>query len=242
MKNWTHRAGLMALAAAFAAAAARALTAPNLASAFQSARESVAASRTAYSAEMTRAEAAEAALNDSFELVDDETGRPFALAFRPEDLASVQAELDGDVAALLQKAGKISGIDMLTKPVRVNVSLKTQSMVVERPDGPPLHFPVSSGRPGHKTVTGTFDMEKDESGRFRAYENYHSHTYNNALMPYAMFFYEGFATHSAINEFDALGRTPRSHGCVRMAPKDAAALFALVKLHGRENVGFWVHD
>ena len=85
-------------------------------------------------------------------------------------------------------------------------------------------------------------MEKDEGGRFRAYEHYRSHKYNDAPMPYAMFFYKGFATHSAINEFGALGRTPRSHGCVRMAPKDAQTLFALVKLYGRENVGFWVHD
>ena len=52
-------------------------------------------------------------------------------------------------------------------------------------------------------------------------------------MPYSIFFYGGYAIHGT-NYVKALGR-PASHGCVRLHPSNAAALYSLVKQHGPGN-------
>ena len=46
-------------------------------------------------------------------------------------------------------------------------------------------------------------------------------------MPYSIFFDGGYAIHGSY-EISHLGR-PASHGCVRLHPKHAAVLFALVR-------------
>ncbi len=46
-------------------------------------------------------------------------------------------------------------------------------------------------------------------------------------MPYSIFFNGGYAIHGSY-EISRLGR-PASHGCIRLHPKNAAILFALVK-------------
>jgi lipoprotein-anchoring transpeptidase ErfK/SrfK len=48
--------------------------------------------------------------------------------------------------------------------------------------------------------------------------------------PHAIFFYYGFAIH-VTNDISRLGG-PASHGCVRLHPSHAAALFALVQRNG----------
>ena len=48
-----------------------------------------------------------------------------------------------------------------------------------------------------------------------------------APMPYSIFFNEGYAIHGSY-EISHLGR-PASHGCIRLHPKNAAVLFALVQ-------------
>ena len=48
-----------------------------------------------------------------------------------------------------------------------------------------------------------------------------------------IFFYYGFAIHGT-NELARLGG-PASHGCVRLHPAHAAALFALVRRDGPRN-------
>ena len=62
---------------------------------------------------------------------------------------------------------------------------------------------------------------------------YFSRKYYNAPMPHAIFFYDGFAIHGT-NELARLGG-PASHGCVRLHPAHAAALFALVQRNGPRN-------
>jgi len=53
-------------------------------------------------------------------------------------------------------------------------------------------------------------------------------------MPHSVFFIkDGHAIHGSF-EVKNLGR-PVSHGCVRIAPKNAATLYALVKENGLEN-------
>jgi lipoprotein-anchoring transpeptidase ErfK/SrfK len=50
-------------------------------------------------------------------------------------------------------------------------------------------------------------------------------------MPYSIFFHGGFAIHGSY-EISRLGG-PASHGCVRLHPTNAAALFALVQGQAR---------
>jgi lipoprotein-anchoring transpeptidase ErfK/SrfK len=82
---------------------------------------------------------------------------------------------------------------------------------------------VSTGREGFETPTGTFTPT-------RIAENYRSKTYNNAPMPHAVFFTGGYAVH-ATQAIGWLGE-PASHGCVRLAPADAATFYALVEQAG----------
>jgi lipoprotein-anchoring transpeptidase ErfK/SrfK len=60
-----------------------------------------------------------------------------------------------------------------------------------------------------------------------------SRKYYNSPMPHAIFFYHGFAIHGTY-DLARLGG-PASHGCVRLHPSNAAALFALVERRGRHN-------
>jgi hypothetical protein len=63
---------------------------------------------------------------------------------------------------------------------------------------------------------------------------WYSKQWDNAPMPNAIFFTKkGHAIHGT-NEVKYLG-TPASHGCVRLAPKNAKTLFDLVKTTGLDN-------
>lgn len=60
---------------------------------------------------------------------------------------------------------------------------------------------------------------------------WYSRKYDNAPMPFAMFFTEGWAVHGTTS-IGALGR-PASHGCIRLHPATAKTLFRLVSSYGR---------
>ena len=62
---------------------------------------------------------------------------------------------------------------------------------------------------------------------------WYSRVFNNAPMPHSIFYSGPFAIHGTA-EVSRLGR-PASHGCVRLAPADAAALFGLVQKQGMQN-------
>jgi hypothetical protein len=85
-------------------------------------------------------------------------------------------------------------------------------------------WPVSTGRDGYDTPSGDhqpFRMEKD----------HYSREWDDAPMPNSIFFTKiGHAIHGTF-EVRNLGK-PASHGCVRLAPQNAATLYALVKDEG----------
>ena len=63
---------------------------------------------------------------------------------------------------------------------------------------------------------------------------WYSKEWDNAPMPHSIFFIkDGHAVHGS-NEVNSLGK-PMSHGCVRIAPQNAATLYALVEKNGLEN-------
>lgn len=107
--------------------------------------------------------------------------------------------------------------------VSIRVDLSTQRMNVTGARGERYAWPISSGRQGFVTPRGTFRPQSLRRMHF-------SRTYGNAPMPHAIFFHKGWAIH-ATRAVDALGR-PASHGCVRLAPGNAAKLFAMVQRDG----------
>src|SRR5579871_4834733 len=109
--------------------------------------------------------------------------------------------------------------------VDINVDLTSQTMTVHFGTGETYVWPISSGMAGHATPRGVF--------RPRAlYTMVHSAKYGNAPMPHSIFFYGQYAIHGT-TAVGNLGR-PASHGCVRLSPANAAALFAMVQRQGAE--------
>jgi lipoprotein-anchoring transpeptidase ErfK/SrfK len=110
--------------------------------------------------------------------------------------------------------------------VVAHISLSTQRMNVSIDGVPRFNWAISTARPGYRTPTGTFKP----TALFR----YHASTiYSGSPMPYSIFFLRGYAIHGSY-ETKYLGR-PASHGCVRLHPSNAAALYSLVKTYGPSN-------
>lgn len=110
--------------------------------------------------------------------------------------------------------------------VRVDIDKSSQRMSVRVDGGPRYSWPVSTGRRGHGTPSGTFHPQA-------MMRSYFSRKYYNAPMPHAIFFHSGYAIHGT-TDISRLGG-PASHGCVRLHPAHAAALFALVQREGARN-------
>ena len=56
---------------------------------------------------------------------------------------------------------------------------------------------------------------------------HYSSKYENSPMPHSIFFRGGYAIHGT-GYIKSLGR-PASHGCIRLHPRNAAALYQLVR-------------
>ncbi|MHB2211221.1 L,D-transpeptidase [Methylobacterium sp. CM6257] len=108
--------------------------------------------------------------------------------------------------------------------VRIRIDQTSQRMSVSV-DGQPLYrWPVSTGLPGHRTPNGSFRA-------LRLERVYFSRKYDNAPMPHAVFFTSaGHAIHGT-RHVRRLGRAA-SHGCVRLSPSNAAALFGIIEAEG----------
>jgi lipoprotein-anchoring transpeptidase ErfK/SrfK len=70
--------------------------------------------------------------------------------------------------------------------------------------------------------------------------NHRSTLFNNAPMPYAIFYSGHYAIHgtTAVAQLGARA----SKGCVRLHPSNAAVLFALVQQHGPANTRILIED
>ena len=106
------------------------------------------------------------------------------------------------------------------------INLSSQRMAVFVNGAARYNWPVSTARPGYRTPTGTFKPT--------ALVRYHrSSIYEGSPMPYSIFFLRGYAIHGSY-EIKHLGR-PASHGCIRLHPSNAAALYSLVQRYGTGN-------
>ncbi len=105
--------------------------------------------------------------------------------------------------------------------IAIDKSIQRMSVTV---DGKERHlWKVSTGTGGGPKA-GTYSPQRLEKSWF-------SRKYNMSPMPHAIFFHEGYAIHGTIY-VSRLGQRA-SHGCVRLHPKDAAALFDIVRTQGK---------
>lgn len=130
------------------------------------------------------------------------------------------------VAAVAFALMPLSSVSALAAKLVAKIDLSSQTMVVSQNGVVKYKWPVSTGRSGYSTPTGSYSA--------KWLSRYHrSRKYNNAWMHYAVFFRGGYAIH-ATRDTKRLGRRA-SHGCVRLAPKHAAKFFSLVKRSGNRN-------
>lgn len=129
-------------------------------------------------------------------------------------LSRVLAVLAGMLPVVAAEAGPA---------VMIDIDLATQQMTVDV-DGKRAHaWRVSSARSDYVTPTGTYRP-------YRMHKMWYSRKYDDAPMPHAIFYSGGFAIHGTTS-VGMLGR-PASHGCVRLAPSNAAILFTIVQRKG----------
>ena len=135
--------------------------------------------------------------------------------------------LSGGRLARLALAAVAITLGLALTPARagvlVQIDKSSQRMAVSVDGTMRYNWPVSTGRSGYGTPSGVFHPQLMARRWF-------SRKYYNSPMPHAIFFYGGFAIHGTY-ELARLGG-PASHGCVRLHPSHAAALFALVERSG----------
>lgn len=121
----------------------------------------------------------------------------------------------------------VVGASTAQAKVVITIDKSTQRMSVEVDGEPRWQWAVSTGRSGYSTPGGTYRA-------FRMEKDHFSKEWDDAPMPHSIFFTQkGHAIHGSY-ETRKLG-TPASAGCVRLAPENAAKLFALVQERGVTN-------
>ncbi|HMN87027.1 MAG TPA: L,D-transpeptidase [Bauldia sp.] len=132
---------------------------------------------------------------------------------------------------LLKAAIALAAIIVAAMPASaallITIDKVSQRMTVAVDGVEKYRWPVSTGAFGYATPSGSFTP-------FRMEKDYFSKEWDDAPMPYAIFFTgRGHAIHGT-GYTKRLG-TRASHGCVRLSVANAATLFALVKREGMKN-------
>ena len=110
------------------------------------------------------------------------------------------------------------------KRLIISINKVSQKMTVTLDGDVEYVWPVSTGAKGYDTPSGNFRP-------FRLEKEHYSNEWDDAPMPHSIFFTaRGHAVHGSYH-VKSLGRRA-SHGCVRLAPANAAKLFALVSKTG----------
>jgi hypothetical protein len=111
--------------------------------------------------------------------------------------------------------------------ILITIDKSTQHMSVVVDGAQRYTWPVSTGRAGYDTPSGTFRPNRMDAEHF-------SQEWDNAPMPHTIFFdMHGHAIHGFF-DVKHLG-LPVSHGCVRLSPDNAAVLFDLIKTEKMAN-------
>jgi L,D-transpeptidase catalytic domain len=108
--------------------------------------------------------------------------------------------------------------------VKISKSQQRVAVVIDGTEA--YRWPISTGRRGHETPSGSFHPVRIE-------RHWYSHQYSLTPMPWSVFFHRGYAMHGTMEAYN-LGHAA-SHGCVRLRPDKAAILFSLVRREGLDN-------
>lgn len=112
--------------------------------------------------------------------------------------------------------------------VQITIDLSAQQLTATRKNGESVVWKISSGRPGFETPAGHYVV-------YRMEPDHKSDEYEQAPMPYSMFFSSrGLAIHGTYER--GLGR-PASHGCVRLSVANAKKLYDWISEDGGETGG-----
>ena len=137
-----------------------------------------------------------------------------------------EQEPDTKMHVKLDAEGLFAEIDDLDETVIAVVDKSDQKLHLYENGLKKHSWKVSTARKGKVTPTGTWNAQW--------LSKYHkSSIYNNAPMPYSIFYNGNFAIHGT----DQIGRlgTPASSGCVRLHPENAAVLYAMVERVGKSD-------
>jgi lipoprotein-anchoring transpeptidase ErfK/SrfK len=131
--------------------------------------------------------------------------------------------LSGGAIAACSSLGALPAAAARGDGIEVQVDVGGQYMEVYVEGRLRHRWTVSTGKDGHDTPGGTYRPQRLE-------REWYSTKYDDAPMPHAIFFHGGYAIHgtTAVRQ---LGRAA-SHGCIRLAPGNAAQLFSLVQDYG----------
>jgi lipoprotein-anchoring transpeptidase ErfK/SrfK len=120
-----------------------------------------------------------------------------------------------------------SGVKEAGPTILISINKTKQRMTVFLDGIEKYDWPVSTGRPGYSTPSGTYTATSMN-------EIWYSKQWDNSPMPHSVFFIkDGHAIHGTY-EGKNLGK-PASHGCVRISVENAATLYALVEKSGLKN-------
>jgi len=130
----------------------------------------------------------------------------------------------GIAVALALVVGAPAVSQAATLVARVDIS--TQTMTVIHRGQVKYRWPVSTARKGKVTPAGAWTAKWLS-------RNHRSSRYNNAPMPYSIFYNGNYAVHGT-NQVSRLGR-PASAGCIRLHTQNAAVLYRLAQQEGLKN-------
>src|SRR5262245_20272417 len=120
-----------------------------------------------------------------------------------------------------------AGSALAAQSVLISINKNSQKMTVSVDGEKTYVWPVSTGVRGYTTPSGTWKP-------FRMERDHFSKEWDDAPMPYSIFLTpEGHAIHGS--PYTKRLGTRASHGCVRLAPANAATLYALVQKAGMTN-------
>ncbi len=118
-------------------------------------------------------------------------------------------------------------LDSISGDIYVDIDLVNQTMNVYKGSTAIYSWLCSTGRKGYKTPEGNYTP-------YHAVKMHHSKQWDDAPMPYSVFFHQGFAIHGT-NYVSRLGRRA-SHGCVRLSTTHAKKFYSLTRKYGYKRV------
>jgi len=143
---------------------------------------------------------------------------------KKDRLQKERDEVVGVHNSFLAKLNQLEGqITSLPGMLSVQIDLERQEMFVYKGDTLVYFWRVSTAMNGYVTPRGNYRP-------YHTAKLHLSKQYDDAPMPYSVFFKDGYAIHGT-EHIRSLGRRA-SHGCVRLHPGNANKLYNLVRTLG----------